>query len=128
MQPNPQGRILQSAEIPNGLSLYSRAQDLIQNALVEIISRLNGQLTEGTGEHGSPTGNDFGYWWDNTTPATPGDNFTIAHNLGVVPKSFEIRWADQDARVYQAADVAPTQTHLTLRCTAASARLRIKVS
>lgn len=104
-----------------------KVQDLL-NVLQQAVDRVNGKLTEGSGDNGTPCGNMEGSWWYNTTPSTPDTDFTIIHNLGRLPKSFEIRWANIAAIIYQSPAVGPTSTAVTLRCTVASATLRIKIS
>lgn len=121
---NRQGYVQRPLDLPDSQQKIKELLAVVQQA----VDRINGQLTEGTGDSGSGCGNMEGVWWYNTTPGTADSDFTVVHNLGYTPKSVEIRWADRDARVYTSPSYAPTPTAITLRCTASSATLRLKIS
>lgn len=121
------GFVKRVTELPKDLN---RLSDEVVDTFQEVAGRLNGRLTEGQGDNLSPTGNFEGVWWVNTTPGVADTDFTIVHNLGYTPKSYEIRYADKAAIIYTSptAGAGPDSRTITLRCNVASAFLRIKVS
>ncbi len=95
--------------------------------LSSIVSRLNGGLSSGSGDHLATRGNLLGRTYDVLTPATPDTDFEIRHDLGYRPQHCVIVRADRAAIVYDSPTIARTETILGLRCNVASATLKLEI-
>lgn len=97
----------------------------LYQAIVNIITRLNGKIDLGTGENQELTGNVIGVCVDVLTPPIADTDFIVYHNLGYVPQRAIVVNKDRFADI----KVSPTQTQdtktFTLRCSVASATLKI---
>jgi hypothetical protein len=65
--------------------------------------------------------------WDSGNVMTPGvanTTFTVAHNLGYVPTRFQVHYNNSSGNVYDSG-VLWTKTSISLKCSAASAVIRV---
>ena len=65
--------------------------------------------------------------WDSqnlTTPGTANTPFTVSHDLGYVPTRFHVVYNDSAGVVYDSG-VAWTASAISLKCSAASATIRV---
>lgn len=90
---------------------------------------INGGLDLGDSTQTNPaqyTGNLNGQWANITAPGTPDTEFSVTHELGKVPSFYWVN-ADRACSVYQLPDTgtAWTETTIFLKCSVASAKLRI---
>jgi hypothetical protein len=83
-------------------------------------------LSDGT----AYSGNCNGQWVNVQTPSTPNTEFAIPHTLNRIPSYFTHVNTDVAAQVYQLPDTGTTwtATNIYVKCTAASANLRMFVS
>lgn len=72
------------------------------------------------------SGNMNGQWANVTAPAGPNTQFAIPHNLNRIPSAY-LFIADRACDLYQLPDTgtAWTQTNIYVKCSVASARLRV---
>jgi len=88
------------------------------------IRRVMMNMSFGTG-NSDPGKNIQG--WDSgniTTPATANTAFTVSHNLGYVPTRFQVHYNNSSGAVYDSG-IAWTKTSISLKCSAASATVRV---
>lgn len=74
-------------------------------------------------------GNQYGNWRNVTAPAVANTEFAIPHNLGRVPTWYDYN-IDRAGILYQLPDTLTpwTTTNIYLKCSVASAKLRIFIS
>lgn len=94
------------------------------DAVLKNHSRAIMNISYGTG-NSDPNKNVQG--WDSqniSTPATANTAFSVAHNLGYVPTRFQVQYNNSTGVVYDSG-VAWTKTSISLKCSAASAKIRV---
>jgi hypothetical protein len=130
-----EGYIAQVGELPGtsvdrtSLGTVLRALNTLRLALESIfdriISRINGRLTLGTGDHNTLSGNLQGLRFDYLVTAANTD-FVIPHNLGYVPSAWIVLWCDNPCNIY-AGSVGANSSTVTLRLDAGIVPTRIKL-
>ena len=94
--------------------------------ILEIVGKLNGQLSLGTILDAGQLGNLDGQWRIITSPAVADTEFVVAHGLGRVP-TFVYHNADSACIVYRSRFGAWTKDHLYLKCNQPSVELTLQI-
>lgn len=97
------------------------------SVLSAVIARINGGLSQGSGDHLATRGNLTGRTYDLLTPATPDTDFEVRHDLGYRPQHCVIVRADRAAIIYDSATIARTEAIVGLKCNVASATLKLEI-
>lgn len=103
------------------------ASSFLFAVLSSVVSRINGGLSSGSGDHLATRGNLAGRTYDVLTPATPDTSFEIRHDLGYRPQHCVIVRSDRAAIIYDSATIARTESVLGLKCNVASATLKLEI-
>lgn len=101
---------------------------LLNSFLQDIVGKLNGFLSEGTGEHATQSGNQDGQWIEGITPSVADTEFRVPHGLNRRPIGFDVRHIDKGGVIYSSSSGSWNSEVLFLKCTTVTTTYRILIT
>lgn len=99
---------------------------LLASAVQELLTRFNGRVGHGSGQHGH-SGNLDEQFLEYVAPGVANTAFEIPHGLGRIPIGAEVASIDREGVLYADDEGSWTPQRIRLKCSAADARIRIRV-
>lgn len=121
-------------ELQTILSAIAGGQKIDDRALVALVEfviklgvKVNGGISFGDATPGAYSGNVDGQWPDDgvTSPATPGQEFTVYHGLGRVPVGRLVLGQNAAGSLYDSQKESWTETKAMFKCDAASVKFNL---
>lgn len=98
----------------------------LSNVVRDLITKVNGNVSHGTGDTGH-RGNIDESFVEVMTPSVADTEFTVPHTLGRLPQSVIIVRANKAAIIYDSSAGSWTDTLIYLKCNVASAQLKLNL-
>lgn len=128
-------RVFDFDAMTSGLPAFKTKEDgslanadllLLVSAVQEMLTRFNGRVSHGSGQHGH-AGNLDEQFIEYVAPGVADTAFEIPHGLGRIPIGAEVASIDRSGVLYADDEGSWTPQRIRLKCSAASAKLRIRV-
>lgn len=106
--------------------LTQQAVDDLSATMIQLIDKINGGLSHGSGVTGHQ-GNFDEQFIDHLTPSVADTEFAVPHGLGRLPVGVEVARTDQYCRVKDSSSGSWDDKVLYLKCDVASVNLKLRV-